>query len=193
MITLGKNDFLFSFAFLCVFLDMCFLLWIACFLLEFSSFLTNLWKFTRNAVILFCFLILMLLFSHSVMSDSLRPHGLQRTGCPCPSLSPGACSNSCPSSRWCHPTISSSVIPFSFHLQPFPASGSFPMSQLFASGGQSIGVSASASVLPMYVQGWFPLGWTVHRRPESPWDSPENPHPTLNSPPQAGWTLVPRL
>jgi len=165
---------------------MCFLLWIACFLLEFSSFLTNLWKFTRNAVILFCFLILMLLFSHSVMSDSLRPHGLQRTGFPCPSLSPGACSNSCTLSRWCHPTISSSVIPFSFHLQSFPASGSFPMSQLFASGGQSIGVSASASVLPMYVQGWFPLGWTVHRRPE-------NPHPTLNSPPQAGWTLVPRL
>ena len=76
----------------------------------------------------------------------------------CPSPSPGACSKSCPLSWWCHPTISSSVIPFSSHLQSLPASGSFPTSQLFASGGQSIGASASASVLPMNIQGWFPLG-----------------------------------
>ena len=79
---------------------------------------------------------------------------------PCPSPTPRACSNSCPSSQWCHPTISSSVIPFSSCLQSFPASGSFPMSRLFASGGQSIGVSASASVLPMNIQDWFPLGLT---------------------------------
>ena len=86
----------------------------------------------------------------------------QHTRLLCPSPSPGACSNSCPSSWWCHPTISSSVVPFSSHLQSFPASGSFPMSQFFASGGQNIGAtaSASASVLPMNLQGWFPLGWT---------------------------------
>ena len=99
-------------------------------------------------------------FSHSVMSDSLRPHGLQHTRPPCPSPAPGVYSNSCPLSRWCHPNISSSVIPFSSCLQSFPASGSFLMSQLFESGGQSIGVSASASVLPMKIQDWFPLGWT---------------------------------
>ena len=99
-------------------------------------------------------------FSHSVMSDSLQPHGLQHTRFPCPSPTPRAYSNSCPSSWWCHPTISSSVIPFSSHLQSFPASGAFQMSQLFASDGQSIGVSASASVLPMNIQNWFPLGWT---------------------------------
>ena len=98
-------------------------------------------------------------FSLSVVSDSLRPHGLQHARPPCPSPTPGACSNSCPLRQWCHPTISSSVIPFS-HLQPFPASGSFPISQFFESGGQSIGVSASASVLPMNIQDWFPLGWT---------------------------------
>ena len=97
-------------------------------------------------------------FSHSVMSDSLQPHGPQHSRLPCPSPTPGAYSNSRPSSRWCHPTISSSVIPFSFHLQSFPASGYFPMSQFFASGGQR--VSASASVLPMNVQDYFPLGWT---------------------------------
>ena len=85
---------------------------------------------------------------------------LQYTRLPCPSLTPGAYSNSCPLSRWCHPTISSSVFPFSSCLQSFPASGSFPMSQFFPSGGQSIGVSASASVLPMNIQDWFPLGWT---------------------------------
>ena len=98
-------------------------------------------------------------FSHSVVSDSLRPHGLQHTRLPCPSPTPEACSNSDPLSRWCHPTISSSVGPFFSCLQSFPASGSFPSSQFFASGGQSIGVSASASVLPMK-QDWFPLGWT---------------------------------
>ena len=88
--------------------------------------------------------------------------GLQHTRLPCPSPTPRAYSNSCPLSRWCHPTISSSVIPFSSHLQSFPASGSFPMSQLFASCGQSIGASASASVLPVNIQDWFPLrrtGW----------------------------------
>ena len=94
------------------------------------------------------------------MSNSLRPHGLQHTRFPCPSPTPRACSDSCPSSRWCHPTISSSVIPFSSCLQSFPASGSFQMSQFFASGGQSIGVSASALVLPMNIQDWFPLGLT---------------------------------
>ena len=98
--------------------------------------------------------------SHSVVSDSLRPHGLQHTRLPCPLAMPGAYSNSCPLSWWCHPTISSSVIPFSFCLQSFPASGSFQMSQFFALGGQSIRVSASASVLPMNIQDWFPLGWT---------------------------------
>ena len=99
--------------------------------------------------------------SRSVMSDYLWPHGLQHTMPPCPSPSPGACSNSCALSLWCHPTISSSVIPFSSCPQSFPASGSFPMSQFFASGGQSIGVSASASVFPMNIQDWSPLGWTA--------------------------------
>ena len=99
-------------------------------------------------------------FSHSVVYDSLWPSGLQHTRLPCPSPTPRAYSKSCPLSRWCHPTVSSSVIPFSSCLQSFPASGSFPMSQLFASGVQSIGVSASASVLPMNIQDWFPLGWT---------------------------------
>ena len=100
-------------------------------------------------------------FSHSVMSDSLQPHGLQHARPPCPLPSPRVYSNSCPLSQWCHPTISSSVIRFSSCLQSFPASGSFPMqSQFFASGGHSTGVSASASVLPMNIQDWFPLGWT---------------------------------
>ena len=99
-------------------------------------------------------------FSHSVMSDSLRPHGVQHTRLPCPSPTPGAYSNSCSSRRWCHPTISLSVVPFSSHIQYFPASGSFPMRRLFTSGGQSIGASASASVLPMSIQDWFPLGLT---------------------------------
>ena len=99
-------------------------------------------------------------FSHSVVSDSLRLHESQHTRPPCPSPTPGACSNSCPSNWWCHPTISSSVVPFSSSLQSFPASGSFPMSQFLAWGGQSIGVSASASVLPMNTQDWSPLEWT---------------------------------
>ena len=99
-------------------------------------------------------------FSRSVVSDSLRPHGLHLARLPCPSPTPRACSNSCPLNRWCHPTISSSVVPFSSHLQSFPASVAFPMSQFFASGGQSIGASASASVLPVNIQDWFPLGWT---------------------------------
>ena len=99
-------------------------------------------------------------FSGSVVSDTLRPHGLQHTRPPCPSPIPGVYPNSCPLIRWCHPTISSSVIPFSSHLQSFPASGSFPMSQFFTSGGQSIGVSASTSVLPMNIQDLSPLGWT---------------------------------
>ena len=94
------------------------------------------------------------------MTNSLWPHGLQHTRPPCPSPTPGVYSNSCPLSWWCHPTISSSVIPFSPCLQSFPASGSFQMSQLFASGGQSIGVSASTSVLPMNTQDWFHLEWT---------------------------------
>ena len=103
-----------------------------------------------------------LLFSwvHSVMSDSLRPHGLQHTRLPCPSPTPGACSNSCPLNQWCHPAISSSVVPFSSCPQSFRASGSFPISHFFTSDGQSIGASASASVLPMNIQDWFPLGWT---------------------------------
>ena len=100
-------------------------------------------------------------FSHSVMSDSLWPHVPQHARLPYPSPTPGVYSNSCPLSQWCHPTISSSVVPFSYHLQSFPASGSFKMNQFFTSGGQSIGVSASASVLPMNIQDWFPLGWTA--------------------------------
>ena len=97
--------------------------------------------------------------SRSVVSDSLWPHGLQHTRLSCPWPTPGACSNSCPLSQWCHPTISSSAVPFSC-LWSFSASWSFPMSQFFASDGHSIGTSASASVLPMNIQDWFPLGWT---------------------------------
>ena len=97
-------------------------------------------------------------FSRSVVSDSLRPHESQHASPPCPST-PGAYSNSCPSSRWCHPAISSSVVPFSSCPQSLPASGSFPMSQLFAWGGQSIGVSASASFRPMNIQDQSPSGW----------------------------------
>ena len=99
-------------------------------------------------------------FSRSVVSNALWPHGLQHTRPPCSSPTPGVYSSSCPLSWWCHPTFSSSVVPFSSHLQYFPASGSFQMSQLFASGGQSIGVSASTSVLPVNIQNWFLLGWT---------------------------------
>ena len=99
-------------------------------------------------------------FSRSVMSDSLWPYGLQHTRPLCPSPTPRVYSNSCPLSQWCHPNISSSIVPFSSRLQSFLSSGSFQMSQLFASGGQSIGVSASTSVLPMNIQNWFPLGLT---------------------------------
>ena len=106
-----------------------------------------------------CFVDLaFMLFSHSVVSDALWPHGLQRARLPCPSLFLGVCPNSCLSSQWWHWMISSSVIPFSCR-QSFPATGSFPMSRLFTSGGQSI--EASASVVPMNIQGWFPLGWVV--------------------------------
>ena len=103
-------------------------------------------------------------FSRSVVSDSLQPYEPEHARLQCPSPTPGVYSNSCPSSRWCYPFISSSAIPFSPHLQSFPASGSFPISQFFASGGQNIGVSASASLLPVNIQDWFPLGWT-------PWTS----------------------
>ena len=102
--------------------------------------------------------MLLLLLSHSVTSYSLWPYGLQHARLPCPSSSPGICSNSRPLSQWCHPTISSSGIPFSC-LQSLPTSGTFPMGQFFTSGGQSIGVSASALVFPMNNQGWFPLGF----------------------------------
>ena len=99
-------------------------------------------------------------FSHSAMSDSLRPHELQHTRTPCPSPTPGVHPNPCPSSQWCHSAISSSVVPFSSCPHSLPALGSFPMSQFFTWGGQSIGVSASASVLPMNTQDWSPSGWT---------------------------------
>ena len=99
-------------------------------------------------------------FSRPVASDSLWPRGLQQTRPPCPSPTPGVYSNSCPFTRWCHPSISSTVLLFFSVLQSFPASGSFSMSQFFASGSQSIGVSASASVLRMNIQDWFSWGWT---------------------------------
>ena len=99
-------------------------------------------------------------FSHSVVSNSLQLHGLKHARLPCPSPTPGACSNSCLSSWWCHPAISSSVIPFSSCLQSFPPSGTFPMSQLFTSSSQNIIASASTSVLPMTIQDWFALGST---------------------------------
>ena len=119
------------------------------------------------------------------MSDSLQPHGLQHARTPCPSPNPGVYSNSCPLSQWCHPTISSSVVPFSYFPQSFPASGSFQMSQLFTSGAPSIGVSASTSVLPMNTQGWSPLGWTgwisTYPHPKEPcrvWKGKERVAPT---------------
>ena len=108
----------------------------------------------------FSFSISSVKFSLSVMYNSLRPHGLQHTKLACPSPNPRVYPNSCPLSWWCHPTTSSSVVPFSFHLQSFPVSGSFQMSQLFATGGQSIGVSALTSVLPVNTQDWSSLGWT---------------------------------
>ena len=121
------------------------------------SFCENSWSCTKNTL-LRC--VHSVQFSRSVVSDSLRPHELQHTRPPCPSPTPRVHTNSCPSSRWCHPAISSSVIPFASCPQPFPASGSFQMSQLFESGGQSIGVSVSTSDLPMNTQDWSPLGWT---------------------------------
>jgi len=122
--------------------------------------------------------------SHSLVSSSLWPQGLQHARLPCPSPTPEACSNSCPSSHWCHPTISSSVVPFSSCLQSFPASGSFQMSQFFESGGQSIGVSASASVLPMNIQDWFPLGltgWISWQSKASQESSPTSQFKSINS------------
>ena len=120
-------------------------------------------------------------FSRSVMSESLQPHGLWHARLPCPSPTPRAFSNSCPSSQWCHLTISSSVIPFSSCLQSFLASGSFPMSLLFASGGQSVGASTSALILPMNIQDWFPLGLTA-LSPCCPRDSQESsPAPQFES------------
>ena len=123
-------------------------------------------------------------FSHSVMSDSLWPHGLQHARPLCPSPTPGVYSNLCPLSQWCHPTISSSFIPFSSHLLSFPAPGSFPVSQFFASGGQSIGVSASASVFPMNIQDWFPLGrtgWISLQSRDSQESSPTPQFKSINS------------
>ena len=106
------------------------------------------------------FVLVSFCYTVTQLSDSLRPHGLKHTRLSCPSLSPRVCPTSCPLNRWCHPTISSSVSPFSSCPESYPASGSFPVSQLFAPGGQSIGDSASASVLPMNIQAWFPLGLT---------------------------------
>ena len=124
--------------------------------------------------------LVVVVFSHSVMSNSLWPHGLQHASLPCPSQSPRVCSNSCPLHQWCHPTISSSIIPFSCP-QSFPASGSFAMSQLFASGGQSIQCFASAPVLSMNIQGWFPLDGLVWS-PCCPRDSQESsPAPQFKS------------
>ena len=122
-------------------------------------------------------------FSHSVVSNSLWPHWLQHTRPPCPSSTPRAYWNSCPSNQWCHLTISSSVVPFSSCLQSFPASGPFQMSQLFTSGGQSIGLSASASVLPMNIQDWFPnwLVWSPCSSRDSPESSPKPQFKSINS------------
>ena len=123
-------------------------------------------------------------FSGSVMSDSLQPRGLQHTRLPCPSPTPGACSNSCLSSWWCHLTISNSVFPFSSCFQSFPASGSFPKSQFFASGGQTIRVSTSASVLPMNIQDWFPLeltDWSPCSSKDSQESSPTPQFRSINS------------
>jgi len=124
----------------------------------------NLWIFVYNIIRENCRdrCLCSVQFSHSVMSDCLRPHRLQHTRPPFPSPTTRAYLNSCPLSWWWHPTISSSLIPFSSHLQSFPASGSFQMSQFFTSGGQSIGVSASASVLPVNIQEWFPSRVTIY-------------------------------
>ena len=120
-------------------------------------------------------------FSHSVMSSSLQPNGLQHARPPCPLPTPGVYSNSCPLSWWCHPTITSSAVLFSAYPQSFPASGSFQMSQFFISGGQSIRVSASASVLPMNIQDWFPLGWTGWISLQSKGPQESSPTPQFKS------------
>ena len=127
-----------------------------------------------------CKHIISVQFSRSIVSNSLRPQGLQHARPPCPSPTPGVYSNLYPMSRWCDPTMSSSVVPFSSCLQSFPASGSFQMCQFFALGGQSIGVSASTSVLPMNIQDWSPLEWTGWT--SSPRDSQESsPAPQFRS------------
>ena len=124
-----------------------------------SWFYLALYKISWTHILVYAyFFIIYTQFSCSVMSDSLWLHGLRHTRLPCPSPAPGPCSNSCPLSQWCHPTISSSVVPFSSCLKSFPASGSLLMCRLFASGSQSIG--ASTSVLPMNIQDWFPLALT---------------------------------
>ena len=121
---------------------------------------TSFWGFMRAPCSISLLISHSVQFSHSVVSDSLRPHESQHARPPRPSPTPGVYSNSCPSSRWCHPAISSSVVPFSSCCQSLPESGSFPMSQLFAWGGQSTGVSVLASVLPMNTQDWSPSEWT---------------------------------
>ena len=129
-------------------------------ILEISIFKTSPSQLNKVSVEPLLFMFSSVQFSRSVVSDPLRSHELQHVRPPCPSPTPGVYPNPCPLSRWCHPTISSSVVPFSSCPQSFPASGAFQMSQLFASGGQIIGVSASTSVLPMNTQDWSPLGWT---------------------------------
>ena len=121
---------------------------------------TKLWSFKFKGSLMLGTIKSLLLFSHSVTTNSLQAQGLQHARLPCVSPSPGACSNSCPLSQWRHPSISSSVIPFTSCLLSFPASGSFPMNWHFASGGHSITPSLSASVLPMNIQDWFPLELT---------------------------------
>ena len=123
-----------------------------------KSLVIYLWSFFLTYII--SILLSSVHFSRSIVSDSLQPHEPQHARPPCRSQTPGVHPNPCPSSQWCHPTISSSVIPCSSCPQSFPESGSFQMSQFFASGGQSIGVSASTSVLAMNIQDWSPLGWT---------------------------------
>ena len=117
-------------------------------------------KCNKNKLCLYIVFFKIFQFSRSVVSNSLWPHGLQHARLPCPSPTPGAYSDSCPLIRWCHANMSAFVVPFSSCFQSFPASWCFPMSQFFPSGGQRIGVSASASVFPMNIQDWFPLGWT---------------------------------
>jgi len=142
----------------------------------------TIWIFVGKVIALLFNTLSSVQFSCSVVSDSLQPHGLQHARLPCSSLTPRACSNLCPLSQWCHPNISSSVIPFSSCLQSFPASGSFPMSQFFTSGGQSIGASASASVLPVKIQDWFLLGFDMVWSPCSPRNSQESsPTPQFKS------------